>query len=94
MPACTVVIPTYNHTDELSESLASLIAQTFRDWEAYVVDDASTLGDVQAVIQAGSDKRIHYVRQPVNRGLAAAQDQGGFRAHRQAETPARFQMRF
>ena len=76
MPACTVVIPTYNHADELSESLVSLTAQTFRDWEAFVVDDASTLGDVQAVIQAHSDKRIHYIRQPENRGLAAARNTG------------------
>jgi glycosyltransferase involved in cell wall biosynthesis len=76
MPACTVVIPTFNHADELSESLASLVAQTFVDWEAIVVDDASTQGDVDAVIRAIGDQRVHYLRHPTNRGLAAARNSG------------------
>jgi glycosyltransferase involved in cell wall biosynthesis len=76
MPACTVVIPTFNHADELAESLASLVAQTFVDWEAIVVDDASTEGDAEAVIGAIGDPRVRFVRHSTNRGLAAARNSG------------------
>ena len=76
MPACTVVIPTYNHTAELAEALGSLVSQTFQDWEAIVVDDASTIGDVGPVIAAIGDSRIVLVTHPVNRGLGAARNTG------------------
>jgi glycosyltransferase involved in cell wall biosynthesis len=76
MPACTIVIPTYNHADELAESLDSLLAQTVADWEAIVVDDASTVGDVEAVVRARSDERIRYLRHPTNLGPAAARNTG------------------
>jgi glycosyltransferase involved in cell wall biosynthesis len=76
MPVCTVVIPTFNHADELAESLASLVVQTFVDWEAVVVDDASTDGDVEAVIRAIGDQRVRYLRHPINLGLAAARNSG------------------
>ncbi len=76
MPACTVVIPTFNHADELGEALASLIVQTFVDWEAIVVDDASTLGDAEAVVRACADERIRYLRHATNRGLGAARNSG------------------
>jgi glycosyltransferase involved in cell wall biosynthesis len=76
MPACTVVIPTFNHADELAEALVSLVAQTFADWEAIVVDDASTRGDAEAVVRACADPRVGYLRKPVNQGLGAARNTG------------------
>jgi glycosyltransferase involved in cell wall biosynthesis len=76
MPACTVVIPTYNHAEELVEALRSLVGQTFTDWEAVVVDDASTVGNVGAVIESIDDPRIQCVTHGLNRGLGAARNSG------------------
>ncbi len=72
----SVVIPCYNHGHYLSDALDSVLAQTFQDWEAIVVDDGST-DDTAAVAQryAAGDGRIRYIHQE-NRGLAAARNAG------------------
>ncbi|HUU34986.1 MAG TPA: glycoside hydrolase family 99-like domain-containing protein, partial [Vicinamibacterales bacterium] len=41
-PAVSVVVPNYNHARYLRERLDSIFAQTFRDIEVIVLDDAST----------------------------------------------------
>ena len=41
-PQVTVVVATYNYGRYLAEALDSILAQTFADWEAIVVDDGST----------------------------------------------------
>lgn len=55
-------------------ALSSLHAQTFSDWEAVVVDDGSTDGTAK-VVDALTDERIAYVRQP-QAGAAAARNRG------------------
>jgi glycosyltransferase involved in cell wall biosynthesis len=72
----TIVVPVYNQSEYLSECLASVVAQTAAAWETVVVDDASTHGDVAAVVRAIGDGRIRSVRHATNRGLAAARNTG------------------
>lgn len=68
----TVVVPTHNRPRLLAEALASLGQQTFTDWEAIVVDDAST----PAVDSNLGDPRIRVVRVEPGRGGAAAKNRG------------------
>ncbi len=75
-PSVTVIVPVYNQAQFLPECLASLRAQTITDWQAIVVDDASTTGDVGAVVQAEKDARFQVVRHDRNRGLAASRNTG------------------
>ena len=42
MPAITVLIPARNAEATLAETLESLVAQTWRDFDVLLVDDAST----------------------------------------------------
>jgi glycosyltransferase involved in cell wall biosynthesis len=44
MPKVSVVIPTYNRKDLLSEAIASVQSQTFHDYEILVIDHGSTDG--------------------------------------------------
>jgi peptidoglycan/xylan/chitin deacetylase (PgdA/CDA1 family)/GT2 family glycosyltransferase/2-polyprenyl-3-methyl-5-hydroxy-6-metoxy-1,4-benzoquinol methylase len=72
----SVIIPAHNASATLAESLNSLQAQTFRDWEAIVVDDGST--DATLAIAesfAQLDARIHAVRQPPQ-GVSTARNNG------------------
>lgn len=41
-PLVTVVIPTWNRERLVVQAVASVVAQTYRNWELFVVDDGST----------------------------------------------------
>src|SRR5262245_18723963 len=42
MPRITVVLPVYNHENYVEQTLRSLFAQTYSDFEIVAVDDGST----------------------------------------------------
>lgn len=72
MPRVSVVIPTHNRPVLLAEALASVRSQTFGDWEAIVVDDASN----PPVTVDESETRIRVVRHPSSLGGAASKNTG------------------
>ena len=49
-PKVSVVIPTYNRAHLIGETLESVLAQTFGDYEIVVVDDGST-DDTRSVVE-------------------------------------------
>lgn len=70
-PAVSVVLPTHNRPELLLEAIGSLLQQTQRNWEAIVVDDAST---PPAIVPA--DERIRIVRHDRGKGGAACKNTG------------------
>jgi len=68
----TVVIPCYNQAGYLGEAIASVRAQSYRDFEIVVVDDGST--DATAAV-AGNYLDVRLLRQS-NAGLSAARNAG------------------
>ena len=72
----SIVIPCFNASKTLSETLASLRAQTHDDWEAICVDDGSTDETVATIIAAAAeDPRIRLVHNP-RKGPSAARNHG------------------
>lgn len=69
-PLWSVMIPTYNCINYLRETLASVLAQDpgVEKMQIEVVDDCSTDGDVQALVQEVGKGRVGYYRQEMNRG--------------------------
>jgi Glycosyl transferase family 2 len=68
-PSVSIGVAVYNGEAYLEEALASIAAQTFRDYEVIISDNAST--DRTAAIceaHAARDRRIRYFRNPVNIG--------------------------
>lgn len=75
MPEISVIIPSYNCADFLSESVNSVFTQSFADLEIIVVDDGSTDNTSEVMSQYESDPRIRFIQQQ-NRGLPAARNAG------------------
>lgn len=65
IPAVSVVVGIYNGARFLPGLWASLDAQTFRDFEIVVVDDASDDGETLPALEAMGD-RIRLIRRTVN----------------------------
>ncbi|MDJ1169590.1 glycosyltransferase family 2 protein [Roseofilum sp. BLCC_M154] len=74
----SIVIPTLNRRELLTQTLASVQAQTFEFWEALVVDDGSTDGTKEYVSELHrQDTRIHYLlRDRHHSGAPACRNQG------------------
>jgi len=69
----SVVVVNWDRRDLLRACLHSLAAQTFRDFEIVVVDNGSTDGSAEMVEQEFCHVRL--IRNPVNRGFCAANNQ-------------------
>lgn len=67
MAKVSVLLTSYNHAAYLPQSIESILSQTFRDFELYIVDDCSTDGS-QDVIRSYDDPRIHPVMHEKNLG--------------------------
>jgi GT2 family glycosyltransferase len=72
-PTVSVLVTTYNHAPFVRECLASLAAQTTRDFEIIITDDASSDGTAK-IIQQWLDETgtvATFVRNETNRGICA-----------------------
>jgi glycosyltransferase involved in cell wall biosynthesis len=69
-PKISVCIPVYNGEPFLSETIESVLAQSFREFEVVVVDDCSADGSVALVAHiASQDSRIRVFQNKGRRGL-------------------------
>jgi glycosyltransferase involved in cell wall biosynthesis len=74
-PKVSVIIPAYNTAPFIAETLDSVFAQTFRDFEVIVINDGSPDTLALEVALQPYMSRIHYIRQE-NRGLPGARNAG------------------
>ena len=74
-PLVSVVMPTFNAEKYLAESINSVLAQTYNNWELLITDDCST-DDTVAIAKkyADSDSRVKLFIQPQNQGAGAARN--------------------
>lgn len=72
----SVVIPVYNVEHYLDWCITTLLAQTYSDWEAVLVDDGSTDSSPELCdAWAARDQRIQVIHQE-NRGLGMTRNRG------------------
>ena len=67
-PRVTVAMPTCNGATYVEEAIASVLAQTFDDFELVIVDDCSD-DDTVARVSRFSDARMRVERHAIRRGL-------------------------
>lgn len=78
-PRISVVMPVYNCVAYIKESVDSILAQTFSDFELLIIDDHSTDGTYE-YLQHLSDPRIVLIRKPQNSGYTKSLNMGLERA--------------
>lgn len=74
----SIIMPVYNAASTLQDSLDSIAAQSFRDFEAVFVDDCSTDGSLSLLETFAAESGIscRIIRQERNAGAAAARNCG------------------
>lgn len=76
VPEVSVIMPVYNAADYIEAAVASVLCQTFADFELIAVDDGSTDGSGDKVAAAAArDSRIRVARKE-NGGASAARNFG------------------
>lgn len=75
LPRVSIIIPTYNTARYIGETLASVFAQTYRDFEVLVINDGSTDTPALEAVLAPYADQLRYVRQ-ANGGASRARNTG------------------
>lgn len=76
MPSVSVIIPAYNCEKDICVTLDSLLAQTYKDWQAIVVVAPSDDNTLDAVRQYSWDRRILVVVETEKTNVATARNDG------------------
>lgn len=71
IPKVSVIMPAYNARRTIIRACASLVAQSFGDWECLVVDDGSADGTA-AIVESIGDERFRVIRLERNMGRGVA----------------------
>lgn len=70
-PTVSVLIKAYNHAPYVRQTIESVLAQSFQDFEIVVTDDGST-DETLGILRTFSDPRLRLDALPANRGISAA----------------------
>lgn len=75
MPKFSICVPVYNRQKYISTALASVYEQSCDDYEIIAVDDGSSDGTYEMLLQhQQQNKKLKVLRHPSNRGAAAARN--------------------
>lgn len=76
-PLVSVIMPAYNAARFIEEAIHSVVNQTEKNWELFVIDDCSSDNSFEiAQRQAAKDPRIQVLRNSTNLGVANARNRG------------------
>ena len=64
----SIIMPSYNTAQYITETIESVLNQTYTNWELIIVDDCSPDNTDQVVKSFLSDGRIRYLKNEKNSG--------------------------
>jgi glycosyltransferase involved in cell wall biosynthesis len=77
MPLVTVVIPTYNYGEYLSDAIESALKQTYKNLEVIVIDDGSS-DNTEEIVKRYDGRLSYYFKE--NGGISSARNYGMLKA--------------
>ncbi len=66
-PLVSIIIPTYNRANLIAETLESIAAQTYSNWECIIVDDGSNDNSEEIISIFLSDHRFQFHHRPADK---------------------------
>lgn len=72
----SIIIPTYNRSSIIGATLDSILAQSYKNWECIIVDDASTDSTSEFIKKYTEDARISFIRNTRKKGAPGARNTG------------------
>jgi teichuronic acid biosynthesis glycosyltransferase TuaG len=74
-PLVSIIMPSYNCEQFISETIASVLSQTYKNWELNIVDDRSTDSSIYIINDfIKDDKRIKLILNDKNEGAAVSRN--------------------
>ena len=74
-PKVSVIMPMYNEEKYLSQSIESILNQTFKDFEFIIIDDYSKDNSIE-IVESYKDKRIKLIKNKENLGTVKTRNIG------------------
>jgi glycosyltransferase involved in cell wall biosynthesis len=74
-PLISVIMPAYNAEAYITQAINSILSQTYSNFELIILNDGST-DQTEEIVQSFSDKRIQYIKNQRNLGIAATLNKG------------------
>src|ERR1700681_1475187 len=74
-PLVSVVLPVYNGERYLTQSINSILFQTYSNWELIIINDGSS-DNTENLILNYPDKRIKYISNDGNKGIIYSLNKG------------------
>lgn len=70
----SIIMPSYNTAEFIRDTINSVLAQTYINWELIIVDDCSTDNTDEVIKLFLADTRIHYIKNEKNSGAAVSRN--------------------
>ena len=69
----TIIMPSYNTAEFITDTINSVLNQTYTNWELLIVDDCST-DNTDEIVSSFKDERIKYFKNDKNSGAAISRN--------------------
>lgn len=70
----SIIMPSYNTGRFIKETIDSVLAQSYLNWELIIVDDCSTDNSDEVIKSYLADPRIRYIKNEINSGAAVSRN--------------------
>ena len=72
----SIILPNYNSSEYLEETLKSIIGQSYEDWNLYIIDDNSNIETLKVLKKYENTKKIKIIYSKENKGAGYCRNLG------------------